>query len=207
MRYLRVLFHLKTSGNGICGWEGKLTGHKVGSADFLWCLKFCWGKTAVTQLALLLLTTSQGTDNFEIAQVFGVSCKLSDIGWAQMDSHKPLHTRQDALGVKCTPAHPVLHAHYVSKSGVSRDLRQCTNPKWQNLSDARFVRAGTVSVTEEPDSELSLGYSKSHFSEGQQILSCSKVIWCADWRALRGGLEDRSPRTVGDVGHRVPVIN
>lgn len=93
-----------------------------------------------------------------------------------MDSHKPLHTRQDALGEKCTPAHPELRAHYVSKSGVSRDLRQCTNPRRQSLSDARFIRAGTVSVTEELDSELSFGCSKFHFSEGQQILACSKVI-------------------------------
>jgi len=40
--------------------------------------------------ALLLVATSQRMDHFEIAQVFGVSCKLSDIRWAQMDSCKLL---------------------------------------------------------------------------------------------------------------------
>lgn len=35
MTYLLVLFHLKTSGNGICGWEGKSMSCQMGSLGFL----------------------------------------------------------------------------------------------------------------------------------------------------------------------------
>lgn len=121
-------------------WAGReVDGSSNGKCRFPLMFEVLLRETSNNPAALLLLTTSQGTDSFDIAGVFSVSCKLSDIKRARVGSYKPSWC---ALWAKCTPAHPVLHPHYVSRSGLSRDLRRRTNPRWQNLPDTGFIRTG-----------------------------------------------------------------